>query len=179
MKVNIGSDIVMQVDVNALPANALEHVIYIGLRNTLMDAHASVTEKTNPETEGRVAAKLAMAEKKWAALIAGDIRASGTRSRTSDPILARAIRIALEHVTAAWKKAGKEWNATAGREEAVAKVKANGAFREIAASQLRREAEDREMLALLTGVTEIAEEIAETGDATADADEMRAEELAA
>ena len=154
MEVNVGSDLVLTVDVNALPAKALEHVIYIGLRNTLMDAHASVTEKTEPDFAKRQAAKRAMAEKKWAALLSGDIRVSGTRVRTGDPILRRAIKIAMEHVTAAWKKANREADLVAQRAEATAKVKANGAFLVVAESQLKQEAE----LAALIGEDEPANE---------------------
>lgn len=135
MKVNVGSDIELQVDVNALPATALEHVIYIGLRNVLMDAHASVTEKTTPDFALRQATKQALSEKKWAALLTGDIRVSGTRVRTGDPVLRRAIKIAMEHVDK------KIVDAVARRNAAIAKVKKNGAYRVVAESQLKMEAE--------------------------------------
>jgi hypothetical protein len=63
MQVNIGKGITVDVNAESLPAKALEHVIYIGLRNVLMDAHANVTEKEYPVEVDRLAAARAMAER--------------------------------------------------------------------------------------------------------------------
>jgi hypothetical protein len=68
MQVNIGKGITVDVTVESLPAKAMEHVVYIGLRNVLMDAHANVTEKEYPVEADRLAAARAMADKKLAAL---------------------------------------------------------------------------------------------------------------
>lgn len=112
MLVNIGKGIELDVDVSRLAGlgngqeiggNAvLHHVIYIGLRNVLMDSHAGVTAEKSTDVE---ADSRAMAEKKLAAMYAGEVRSVGTR--TGDPVKAEAIRIASKVLVTAAKKAGK------------------------------------------------------------------------
>ena len=104
MKVNIGKGIELDVDANALPANVMEHVVYIGLRNILMDSHASIT--TESDGDNMVANARATAEKKLAAMFAGEVRVAGTRE--GDPVRAEAVRIASERVKAALRKAGRK-----------------------------------------------------------------------
>ena len=100
MKVNIGKGIELDINVGALPQAAREHVEYIGLRNILMDSHASVTS----ETENYVELSRAQAEKKLAALMAGEIRVAGTRE--GDPVRAESIRLATLAVKAQLRKKG-------------------------------------------------------------------------
>lgn len=145
MDVNIGKDIVLAVDVEKLPAGPLAHVIYIGLRNILMDAHASIKSSEYETTEAYQAASAAMAEKKLAALLAGEVRAtSGSRTRVGDPVKRRAIEIALPYAKAAWEKASgrkaKPEDAKAIRLIAVKKVDENVAFRHLAEKQMEEEA---------------------------------------
>lgn len=102
MLVNIGKDIELEIDYTELPTNAFEHVIRIGLRNILMDSHASITRESNPN-DMQDAAR-AVAEKKLAALMTGEVRVSG--SREGDPVRAEAIRSASAVIVAALKKAG-------------------------------------------------------------------------
>lgn len=104
MDVNIGKGISLAVDPSKLPENALAHVIYIGLRNVLMDSHASITAESNPND--LTAAATAMAEKKLAALMAGEVRVSS--SREGDPVKAEAIRIASDTIKTALRKKGKK-----------------------------------------------------------------------
>lgn len=130
MDVNIGKNIVLAVDVIALPAAALDHIIYIGLRNVLMDSHASITRETNP-ADFEAAAR-AMAEKKLAALMSGEVRAVGTRSRESDPVRAEAMRIAMDRAKARAKAAGKKLDPKALRAEAIRLVGENPAFMSLA-----------------------------------------------
>lgn len=102
-KVNIGKGIEMEVDFAAMPQAALDHILYIGARNILMDSHASITRESNP-ADLEAAAK-AMADKKLTALMAGEVRVSGARE--GDPVRAEALRSATAVIIAALKKAGK------------------------------------------------------------------------
>ena len=104
MKVNIGKGIELDIDAIALPPNAMEHVIYIGLRNILMDSHASVTKETNPDDMADVAK--AVAEKKLAALMSGEVRV--VASREGDPVRAEAKRAATDAIKVALRKAGRK-----------------------------------------------------------------------
>lgn len=98
--INIGKDLTIDVDFDALPANALQHLLAIGARNVLMDAHASIT-KDEPDFAAK---SLAVAEKKLAALMSGEVRVSSTRE--TDPVKAEALKIATRMVEAAIRKAG-------------------------------------------------------------------------
>lgn len=128
MKVNIGKGIELDVDVAKLAArlnnvemtagqrgndvapllietdNVLSHIFYIGLRNVLMDAHASVTRETNPNDMADVSR--AVAEKKLTALYAGEVRVAGTRE--GDPVRAEAIRLATKAITIKLRAAGRQ-----------------------------------------------------------------------
>ena len=50
LEVNIGKGLTMTVDPSKFNAEVTAHVMKIGLRNILMDAHASATAKTYPDT---------------------------------------------------------------------------------------------------------------------------------
>lgn len=131
MKVNIGKGIELDVNANALPANALEHVIYIGLRNILMDSHASITRETNPDDLTEAAT--AMAEKKLAALMSGEVRVAS--SREGDPVKAEAIRIASERIKTALRKAGKkvsDYDSKVIREKAIELIGKDGSIMTLA-----------------------------------------------
>jgi hypothetical protein len=109
MLVKIGKGIALDCDMSKLglpPESALSdvaaHIVYLGLRNTLMDAHAGITT----DQEGYVASSRAVSEKKLAAMYAGEVRATGG-TRETDPVRAEAKRLAIKDVMAALKKAGK------------------------------------------------------------------------
>lgn len=104
MQVNVGKGIELNVP-DALPAHVEAHIRYIGLRNILMDAHASATRDEHGDQVNEVAQ--AMAEKKLAALIAGELRVAGTRSRETDPVRAEAIKIAADRLKVALRAKGK------------------------------------------------------------------------
>lgn len=104
MDVNIGKTITMSVDTDKLPKAAMDHVIYIGLRNILMDAHASATKDEHGDEYVTIAR--AMSEKKLAALMAGEVRVSG--SREGDPVRAEALRLATDAIKALIRKSGKK-----------------------------------------------------------------------
>jgi hypothetical protein len=97
MKVNVGRGIERDVDTSALSEDVMAHVVYIGLRNILMDAHASaakIVEKGGGDVQ---AVAEAMVDKKLAALRAGEIRVAGERTRTTDPVKREAKRLATDY----------------------------------------------------------------------------------
>jgi hypothetical protein len=102
--VNIGKSIDLDVDFASMPQAAIDHILYIGARNVLMDSHASITKESNPND--LVAAATAMAQKKLDALMRGEVRVQSTRE--GDPVRAEAIRMATAQITAIIKKAGKK-----------------------------------------------------------------------
>lgn len=129
-QVNIGKGIELAVDLSKLNEAVLAHVVYIGLRNILMDSHAGVTadKSDNVEAESR-----AVAEKKLAAMYAGEVRSVGTR--TGDPVKAESIRLATDQLKTAIRKSGKkvsEVDAKTLRDAAIALVERTPAIVELA-----------------------------------------------
>lgn len=119
MLVNVGKGIERDVNTSTLPEAALNHAIMIGLRNILMDSHASITADEYPNAYLRKAAAEAMVDKKLAALLSGEVRVQSTRE--GDPVRAEALRMATAMVTAKIRKAGKkvsDYEAKAIREAA-------------------------------------------------------------
>ena len=98
MRVPVGKTIELEVDVTKfglpreLPENA-SHIVYIGLRNLLMDAHASVT-KSDPDC---VTKSRTLAERKLDALYRGQIR-TVSAPRAADPIASEIRRLATNIV---------------------------------------------------------------------------------
>jgi hypothetical protein len=104
MKVAIGKGIELDVNHERFNADVLAHVIYIGLRNVLMDSHASHTKEA--DGDNFVANSRATAERKLEAMYNGEVRAIGQRE--GDPVKAEAIRIATGHIKTALRKAGRK-----------------------------------------------------------------------
>jgi hypothetical protein len=77
MEVQIGKGITLSVDVDRLNADVTEHVLYIGLRNILMDSHASATKLGKDPRD--------MAVAKLESMYNGESRASG--GRTTDKVV--------------------------------------------------------------------------------------------
>jgi hypothetical protein len=69
MLVAVGKGIELEVDVTRLNNEVRDHAMRTGLRNLLMDAHASATAKADPENYIKRSRELA--EKKLASLYAG------------------------------------------------------------------------------------------------------------
>lgn len=105
MNVNVGKGIEREIDVTVLPEAARYHILYIGLRNVLMDSHASITSDEYPDADERKAAAEAMVDKKLDALMRGEVRVQSTRE--GDPVRAEAMRMANDIIKAKIKKAGK------------------------------------------------------------------------
>lgn len=97
MDVNVGKGITLSVDTDAMPEAAMAHVVYIGLRNILQDAHAGESDRE---------AARALAEKKLAALMRGEVRVHA--GREGDPVKARAKLIATGMAKKEWVKAGRK-----------------------------------------------------------------------
>ena len=97
--VKIGKGIEMECPLpSAVSPEVRDHVWYIGLRNILMDSHAGVTlEKCDGDESKVVPESRAVAEKKLAALIAGDLRTTSTRE--VDPVRREAVKLAFDHFT--------------------------------------------------------------------------------
>ena len=76
MQVDIGKGLLVNVDTSALAKHAevFEHIVYIGLRNVLMDCHASITKEEYPDETARKEASLALAMKKLQTMYDGLVR---------------------------------------------------------------------------------------------------------
>jgi hypothetical protein len=130
ININIGKAIGLAIDLEKLQlkTQVMDHVIAIGLRNILMDSHASCrSEDFKTEFDWREASK-AMAEKKLAAMMAGEIRSNGggVRASKADPITAEALRMARVVIHQAkkanlgkWAKAFDLPNKTTDDEKAI------------------------------------------------------------
>ena len=94
MLVTIGKGIELDVDEMRFNREVHDHILRTGLRNLLMDAHASATAKDDPE--GYVKKSRELAEKKLASLYAGIVRVQsvGGVAKPTDPVSAVVMRLA-------------------------------------------------------------------------------------
>jgi hypothetical protein len=98
MLVAIGKGIELDVDVTRFNSEVHDHIVRTGLRNLLMDAHASATAKADPDNYINRSRELA--EKKLASLYAGVVRAQtvGGPKAAADPITQVIMRLARKAV---------------------------------------------------------------------------------
>jgi hypothetical protein len=98
MLVGIGKGIELDVDVTRFNREVHDHIVRIGVRNLLMDAHASATAKSDPE--GYVKKSRALAEKKLASMYAGIVRVAnvGGSKAPTDPVSQVILRLARKAV---------------------------------------------------------------------------------
>jgi hypothetical protein len=98
MLVAIGKGIELDVDVARFNGEVQEHILRTGIRNLLMDAHASATAKADPQ--GYVQKSRELAEKKLASLYAGVVRAQsfGGPKAPTDPVAMVILRLARKAV---------------------------------------------------------------------------------
>lgn len=109
MEINVGKGITVDANLAKLGfegdyANGTVpgHVVYIGLRNMLMDSHAGIpTDEPDYQAKAR-----AIVEKKLEAMYNGEVRVAGTRE--GDPVRAEAMRLALAQVDVFLRKTGKK-----------------------------------------------------------------------
>lgn len=104
--VNVGKSIEIDVNFADMPQAAIDHILYIGARNILMDSHASITSNEYPDADLRQEAAAAMVQKKLDALMRGEVRVQSTRE--GDPVRAEAKAMAKAILTAKIKAAGKK-----------------------------------------------------------------------
>jgi hypothetical protein len=107
MLVAIGKGLELEVDAARFNTEARDFIMRTGLRNLLMDAHASATAKADPANY--VKRSKEMAEKKLANLYSGITRAVGEPKAPTDPVAMVVMRLARK--------------ATAGRPEIAAASK--------------------------------------------------------
>jgi hypothetical protein len=80
LEINIGKGLTMTVDPARFNSEVTAHVMKIGLRNILADAHANATAKADPT--GYVQKSRELAEKKLAAMYEGIVRAQSAGGGT-------------------------------------------------------------------------------------------------
>jgi hypothetical protein len=124
MKVRIGKGIESDVDVDRLFKNAevRDHVIYIGLRNILMDAHSRCTKE---DGDDYIEKSRAAAERKLEAMYNGEVRSPGSVAREVDPVKVEAQRFATAQVKKHFKQIGREADAKAIRQNAAKLIETN------------------------------------------------------
>jgi hypothetical protein len=98
MLVTIGKGIELDVDVSRFNSEVHDHVLRTGVRNLLMDAHASATAKADPDNY--IKRSREMAEKKLASLYAGVVRAQsiGGPKAPTDPVAMVIMRLARKAI---------------------------------------------------------------------------------
>src|SRR5262245_35246583 len=98
MLVAIGKGIELDVDVTRFNREVHDHIVRTGLRNLLMDSHASATAKTDPDNY--IKRSREMAEKKLASLYAGVVRAQsfGGPKAPTDPVALVILRLARKAI---------------------------------------------------------------------------------
>ena len=98
MLVGIGKGIELDVDVTRLNSEVHDHIMRTGLRNLLMDAHASATAKADPDNYIQRSRELA--EKKLASMYAGVVRVAnvGGPKAPTDPVSQVIVRLARKAV---------------------------------------------------------------------------------
>jgi hypothetical protein len=98
MLVAIGKGIELDVNVTRFNSDVHDYIVRTGLRNLLMDAHASVTAKADPDNY--ITRSREMAEKKLASMYAGIVRvqAVGGPKMPADPVAMVILRLARKAV---------------------------------------------------------------------------------
>jgi hypothetical protein len=98
MLLAIGKGIELDVDVTRFTGEMHDHIVRIGLRNLLMDTHASATTKADPENYIQRSRELA--EKKLASMYAGVVRVAnvGGPKAPTDSVSQVILRLARKAV---------------------------------------------------------------------------------
>lgn len=154
MDIIIGKGLTVNVDITRIAAHkdVMAHVQYIGLRNILMDAHASATEKEYPDPKAQREASLAMTMKKLESMYNGLARTKVASSGPSafEKVMTRVFlsRLSKDIRTklAASADKGAAWIAT---QIAANKEKVEGWAKEYVAQQAAQEKANAELAATL------------------------------
>ena len=98
MLVAIGKGIELDVDVTRFNSEVHDHIVRTGLRNLLMDAHASATAKADPE--GYVTKVPRVGRKETGLVVCGDHRGAISRTGPESASLPSNSMLALAPSTA-------------------------------------------------------------------------------
>ena len=98
MLIPVGKGIELDVDVARFNTEVMDHIVKTGLRNLIMDSHASATQKADPT--GYITKSRELAERKLASLYSGVVRtqAIGGPKAPTDPIAMIILRLARKVV---------------------------------------------------------------------------------
>jgi len=96
MEVSIGKGLKIEVDRAKFAPEVNDHIWVFGIRQMLADAHAGMGK----DEDDYVNKSRVLAERKLAALYAGELRVNGERGPRLDPVEGEARRIALGQVQA-------------------------------------------------------------------------------
>lgn len=98
----------LTIDVARLAAHpqVVDYVFQYGLRQMLNDVHAGVTKKVEPDDLKRVEQKLALAQKKLASLMAGEV--AQARIGGGDPVAREMSRMAESDLKDQLRRIGKK-----------------------------------------------------------------------
>src|SRR6266446_8886236 len=96
VSVHVGKGVKLDIDIDRFEIPARQHIFLFGLRQVLADAHAGMGK----DEQGYVEKSRVLAERKLAALYAGELRVNGERGPRLDPVDGEARRIALGQVQA-------------------------------------------------------------------------------
>src|SRR5262249_58981272 len=94
MLIPVGKGIELDVDLTRFNKEVMDHIVKTGLRNLIMDSHASATQKADPT--GYVAKSRELAERKLQSLYSGVVRtqAVGGPKAPTDPVAMVILRLA-------------------------------------------------------------------------------------
>jgi hypothetical protein len=98
MLVPVGKGIELDVGVTRFNKEVMDHIVKTGLRNLIMDSHASATQKADPT--GYIAKSRELAERKLQSLYDGVVRtqAIGGPKAPTDPVAMVILRLARKAV---------------------------------------------------------------------------------
>jgi hypothetical protein len=98
LQINIGKGLTMEVEPSRFNGEVMNHIVSIGLRNLLGDAHTGATAKAYPDTY--IAKSRELAERKLENLYNGVVRVAtvGGPKAPTDPVAQVILRLARKQV---------------------------------------------------------------------------------
>ena len=130
MKVRIGKGLELDVNLERFNTAVMDHVVYTGLRNILMDSHSHHTKAE--DGDNYVETSRAAAERKLEAMYNGEVRSPGGGAREVDPVKVEAQRFATAQVKKHFKQIGREADAKTIRQSVVKLIDKNPSIMKLA-----------------------------------------------